>query len=218
MLVAFTLGFDEKFAVRALIRHGVKRDDKIVAIVPRYRVDERTENALRALDEFAKRYLSSEQIERLEVDVADFDLAITSLVKAFRSWTARPVVLSLSGGMRILIIETLLAAIVSDVEMKIEVESEDGTTLTVFDNSIFNMALLGILDDVERSAVRYLAGGEMAIDTLAELLEASKPTVWRRIRRLIDLGLVEVLERKGKGRKMVVGLTENGRLLSGILE
>ncbi|MDW8074051.1 MAG: CRISPR-associated CARF protein Csa3 [Nitrososphaerota archaeon] len=218
MLVAFTLGFDERFAVRALIRHGVQRDDKIVAIIPRYRVDERTENALRALNEFAKRYLLSEQIERLEVDVADFGPAVVSLVKAFRSWTARPIVLSLSGGMRILIIETLLAAIVSDVEMKIEVESEDGATLTVFDNSIFNIALLGILDDVEKNVIRYLVRGDMAIDTLAELLEAAKSTVWRRIRRLISLGLVEVLERKGKGRKMVVGLTENGRLLSGVLE
>jgi hypothetical protein len=55
--------------------------------------------------------------------------SVLTLARTFRSWAERPIVLNLSGGMRLLVVEALCAALISRVPMTVEVESEDGKAL-----------------------------------------------------------------------------------------
>ena len=50
---------------------------------------------------------------------------------------------------------------------------------------------------------------------LSEELEISKPTVWRRLRRLERAGMVKLSQ--GKRREVVVSLTERGQIYSELL-
>jgi DNA-binding MarR family transcriptional regulator len=50
---------------------------------------------------------------------------------------------------------------------------------------------------------------------LSEELGISKPTVWRRLRRLERAGMVKLS--KGRRREIAVDLTERGRIYCGVL-
>ena len=127
MIVAVTFGpdADEKFAVKALLRHHSERA-KVVVIVPEGIQDER---GLSVLNDFVKRYVNEEGVELMKVPIGDFHGSVLTLARTFRSWAERPIVLNLSGGMRLLVVEALCAALISRVPMTIEVESEDGKAL-----------------------------------------------------------------------------------------
>jgi hypothetical protein len=58
--------------------------------------------------------------------------SVLTLARAFRSWAERPIVLNLSGGMRLLVVEALCATLISRVPMTVEVESEDVKVLVTF--------------------------------------------------------------------------------------
>ncbi|MEM4334169.1 MAG: CRISPR-associated CARF protein Csa3, partial [Nitrososphaerota archaeon] len=126
MIIAFTMGFDERFAVRAMLRHGVGKDDDVTVLTPMHRSDERGVKAIEALEEFVKRYINGEGVSRYEVDVDDFNKAVPYLANLFRSWMKRPIIINLSGGMRLLIVETLVASIMSNLPITVELETEDG--------------------------------------------------------------------------------------------
>jgi DNA-binding MarR family transcriptional regulator len=60
-----------------------------------------------------------------------------------------------------------------------------------------------------------LARGVRTLGLLSEELEISKPTVWRRLRRLERAGMVKLS--KGRRREIAVDLTERGRIYCEVL-
>lgn len=206
MIIAVTFGFDERFAIRALMRRPVRGEVRIAVLVPEDGEQERVNKALAVLNEFVTRYVTERGIERVTVPVEDFLGAVLMLARTFRSWTERPVVLNLSGGMRLLVAEALCAALLSRVPMTVEIESEDGKVLAEFSTTDLTFPET---DEIDRQIIESLGYGTMTLGLLSERLGLSKPTVWRRLRRLADAGLLEVSG--GRRGEVVASLTKTGR-------
>jgi DNA-binding transcriptional ArsR family regulator len=114
--------------------------------------------------------------------------------------------------MRLLVVEALCAALISRVPMTIEVESEDGKALVAFSTDDLSFPEI---DEVDRQIIESLARGDKTLDSLSERLGISKPTAWRRLRRLERAGMVKLS--KGRRREIAVELTERGRLYCEVL-
>jgi DNA-binding transcriptional ArsR family regulator len=117
--------------------------------------------------------------------------------------------------MRLLVVEAFCAALISRVPMTIEVESEDGKALVAFSTDDLSFPEIDEVDELDRRIMESLARGDKTLDSLSERLGISKPTVWRRLRRLERAGMVKLL--KGRRREIAVELTERGRLYCEVL-
>ncbi|MDW8063788.1 MAG: Lrp/AsnC family transcriptional regulator, partial [Candidatus Caldarchaeum sp.] len=102
---------------------------------------------------------------------------------------------NLSGGMRMLIIQALVGAVISQVPITVEVESEDGSSYFEFETSIMKPLNL---DDVDRQILKIISRGPTTIAILSQHLDVSRPTVWRRLKRMKEDEVIEVTE-LGKG-------------------
>jgi CRISPR locus-related DNA-binding protein len=151
-------------------------------------------------------------VELMKVPIGDFHGSVLTLARTFRSWAERPIILNLSGGMRLLVVEALCAALISRVPMTIEVESEDGKALVAFSTDDLS---LPEIDELDRRIMESLAHGVRTLDPLLERLGISKPTVWRRLRRLERAGMVKLS--KGRRKEIAVDLTERGRIYCEVL-
>jgi DNA-binding MarR family transcriptional regulator len=96
--------------------------------------------------------------------------------------------------------------------MTVEAESEDGKALVAFSTDDLSMPEI---DELDRRIMESLARGVRTLDPLSERLGISKPTVWRRLRRLEKAGMVKLS--KGRRREIAVVLTERGRLYCEVL-
>jgi CRISPR-associated protein Csa3 len=212
MIITYTFGFDERFAFRSLLRRGLGGSDKVAVLVPSNRPDEKSENALSSLDNFVKRYVNGEGVMRYEIEIDDFYVAVTIIAGLFRSWAERPIILNLSGGMRLLIVETLVAAVYCGIPIKVEMETEDGKTFTEFETP----DLLPVrLDELDIEILRTLSNVKLTLKFLAEALQVAKPTAWRHVKKLQELGLVElerVTDRGRSGGKIVISRTPRANL------
>jgi CRISPR-associated protein Csa3 len=212
MIITYTFGFDERFAFRSLLRRGLGGSDKVAVLVPSNRPDEKSENALSSLDNFVKRYVNGEGVMRYEIEIDDFYEAVTNIAGLFRSWAERPIVLNLSGGMRLLIVETLVAAVYCGIPIKVEMETEDGKTYTEFETP----DLLPVrLDELDIEILKTLSNVKLTLKFLAEALPVAKPTAWRHVKKLQELGLVKlerVTDRGRSGGKIVISRTPRANL------
>jgi DNA-binding transcriptional ArsR family regulator len=114
--------------------------------------------------------------------------------------------------MRLLVVEALCAALISRVPMTIEVESEDGKALVAFSTDDLSFPEI---DELDRRIIKSLARGDKTLDSLSERLGISKPTAWRRLRRLERAGMVKLS--KERRREIAVELTKRGRLYCEVL-
>jgi len=219
MIIVFTFGFDEKFAIRSLLRRSVGGNDEVVVLIPSNRPDERSEKALAALDDFVSRYVNGKGVKKYEIEIDNLYVAVPRIAGLFRSWAKRPIILNLSGGMRLLIIETLIAAIYCGIPIRVELETEDGKTFAEFETHHLHPVQLDWLD-VE--IMKILEGNRMSLRVIAEALRVSRPTAWRHIKKLSESGFVKlegVTDRKRMGGRFLVSSTARATLylkLSGI--
>ncbi len=212
VIIAITFGFDERFAIRALLRHSASERTRVVVLLPEEGQDERVERGLSVLNDFVKRYINEEGVETVRVRIGDFLGSVLALARTFRMWAERPIILNLSGGMRLLVIEALCAALMSRVPITVEVESEDGKELAVFSTTDLSFPEI---DEVDRQIIESLARGFRTLGLLSGELGLSKPTVWRKLKRLADAGLIQLSQ--GNRREVVASLTERGRIYGELL-
>jgi DNA-binding transcriptional ArsR family regulator len=96
--------------------------------------------------------------------------------------------------------------------MTVEVESEDVKVLVTFSTDDLSFPEV---DELNRRIMELLARGVRTLGLLSEELGISKPTVWRRLRRLERAGMVMLS--KGRRREIAVDFTERGWLYCGVL-
>ncbi|HWQ18098.1 MAG: CRISPR-associated CARF protein Csa3 [Sulfolobales archaeon] len=204
-MAIFTLGFDEKFALRALIRRNIDKNDLIVILTPAGRRDTRAEKAVNNLISILKQIVGEPRVERIEIPVEDFTKAVSIVRNIILSRPERPVYINISGSMRALVIETLGGALLSGVDAEIEVEFEDGSHVISFKPSHLCGERIDSLD--MRILSEALKGIELA--ELAEKLGEPKPTIWRRVKKLEERNMITT---ERKGRKLRIKTTEKGML------
>ncbi len=133
LLVIFPVGFDEKFIVRALVRKrecldGLEEGDKLVAVVPEdYEREQKTVNAIKAIESIASPIVGEGNIVVLEVPMENEEIALTIERAIEENLTPDGIVLAvLSGGMRPLLVATLLALLgIKDARVIVESDFEN---------------------------------------------------------------------------------------------
>lgn len=183
-----SLGYDEKFAVRFLLRHSVKEGDVVLVIVPRgYEGDEKARVAVNNLKKLV------EWAEIIEFDHKNPIREIPFLKSSIMERTSRSerIYLCLSGGMRIIVVSTLLAAqqLIGEVakEVWIEIDLEDLSGTSTIPLNVFTiprseryLKILEVLVRAEKPTTRYVA----------KETPFSLSTVSREMRKMILLGLI----------------------------
>jgi CRISPR-associated protein Csa3 len=120
-----TIGFDERFVVRALIRY-LENIDHFIGILSTP-IEQRALQAISNIKSFIEKYVvdSGKKLtyEFVEIDVADPYEAIARLKRIFTP--NDEYIVNLSGGMRALTIITFIAFIISRARGEIEIELEN---------------------------------------------------------------------------------------------
>jgi len=215
-LFVLTLGFEEKYAVRMITRHGLDKGDKLLIVTgPRV---EKAEKAISYLKEFVSRYYPQEVgVEIVEVNVKDW-LEATRLVKVAILDQAKEfdrVVVNMSGGMRALVLATFCATMLAekelrDKELRVELELEDGSAIVEVPHEFFKaMKIIAQLSPEKFKILQRLTISETTVNELARELGRDVSTVRRHILDLEKAGLIKI----SKGRPYKVKATKEAELL-----
>jgi CRISPR-associated protein Csa3 len=118
-----TLGFDEKFCYRAILRHGIKEGDKIILLTAG--LVERVKKAYEWIKAFVERSYDVE-VKLVQIDVKDFTKAIQDVIKILDEFKDYNLIVNLSGGMRALAVTVLFALMIKPMRnVRLEIELED---------------------------------------------------------------------------------------------
>lgn len=210
-VVVVTLGFDEKFAIRGLLRVGLGFGDCVLVFTARP-VDERVERALGVLREFISRYYDGVKFRVVDVDVQDFYGAVLSVGSVLKEEVLKEengeVIFNFSGGMRSLILETLVAAVALGIDGMVEVELENFAGVISFPLRVIKLS--SPLKEEYRVILRTLLEvGEMNLSDLARRLGVAKSTIHSRVKHLINLNLIKA---EYRGKSLICTATEMAKL------
>jgi CRISPR-associated protein Csa3 len=214
--IILTLGFDEKFAIRALMRAAPLGGDEVIVIIPSTS-DERSKKALDSLKNFCNTIGIT--IDVREVPVAKPEEAIATIYKVCsqKLKERRSLHFNLSGGMRALILETMAAALAVARQMprimsdtKVEIELENFSGVAEFTLSHFMLSLPGSLDlDILACIKESEASKRATLDIITSAAGIPRSTVYRRLLDLQERGYVRA---ERQGRRVVYSLTDLGRM------
>ena len=196
-MFVITLGFEEKFAVRMITRHGLDEGDKLLLVTgPPTRQAER---AIKFLRDFASKYYGG----RVSVEVVEthpqwgFDSLVAEVYKAVATRLGEGrVVFNLSGGMRCICLAALVAAqllSLSGAQISVELETEDSELLLEVPHYVLALPrVVAELTPEKAALLSRIAAHRTTISKLAEKVGKDVSTVARHLRVLQRLGLVKV--------------------------
>jgi len=206
-VLALTLGFDEKFAIRALLRAGLSFGDKALIFLAEP-LDERAVKAWKVVEDIISRYFSGVTIEAIKVNVADFYGSVRKISEKLKAEVneGSQLIINLSGGMRALILEVLIAAHMLRLKGEVEVEFENFMGLTRFPLEILRLEL----EEKDRLILRFIKSrGQVSIAVVTKELGLSKSAAHRRIWKLARNKLVKV---KKRGKTSICEVTELAKM------
>ena len=123
-----TLGFEEKFVIRSLIRSGLSRGDSIIIFAPKgYTEDDKSLRAAETIKEIVSRILPDINMRIEEYDLqGDFAEEIFRIRNVIQSYQFDEIIACLSGGMRALILGVIsILLTLNGYPITIEVEFEN---------------------------------------------------------------------------------------------
>jgi CRISPR-associated protein Csa3 len=212
--IILTLGFDEKFAIRALMRAAPLKDDEIVVTIPAME-DEKCKRALDSLKSFCD-ITGGVRLDIKEVPISEPGIAIATIYRILsqKIKSGKCLYLNLSGGMRALILETLAAALAAArhiPDIKVEIELENFGGIVEFTLSHFMLSPPGLLDLSILTCVKELEAicKHATLDIITSKTRIPRSTVYRRLLNLVKKGYVKS-ERHGK--RVVYSLTDLGKM------
>lgn len=195
--LVLTLGFDERFAIRGILRTGLSSGDKVTVFIAEPLVD-KAEKALQILMDFFKKYLEEVNVDVVSVPTRDFELSVTIIggkLKELKGLDCK-VVLNLSGGMRSLIIEILLTSILINLKGIVEIELENLEGYLSFPIEIFKVKMPMKEEYILILKTIMLHEG-ININQISNKLGMAKSSIHKIIRKLVENGLIEY-EKEGK--------------------
>lgn len=208
VILVATVGFDEKFIIRSIMRHS-DHLEKIILVVAEP-IDTRVEKALLSVQQFVNTVVKSVErnIELMiyRIDPRDFYRSISLIREQCFKEVGTKYVVNLSGGMRVLILATLAAAISSNIDLIIEVELENFLSVINIDPRVYRFA---ILDDYKKRIIRSLYKlGEATYKDLMKDTQIPRATLFRNLKELRQMGLITVTR---FGRDSLYRLTDLGK-------
>jgi len=208
VLVA-TVGFDEKFTIRALMRYQ-EEIEEFIGILSKP-VEQRAAQAVDNIRGFIERYIRDRgrgiAYSFEEVDPSDPYTAISRLRRLFRP--EKEYILNLSGGMRALVIEVLIAFTISRARGSIEIELENFTGKVAIDPRVLTAGPLSI--DEERIVNTIKKLGKATYRDITRETGIPRATVFKHLSALKNRGIIAY---QREGRTTYYTLTDIGRALS----
>ena len=198
--LVMTLGFEPGPLVSAIAAHaseGFEPGAQILVLTPNFR-DERAERAWRQLqDVFGMMKLGETgvKLHRLVIDLGDLTSAILQVKALFTSLKDKKIKISLTGGMRALILAVFIAYLLTDWTYVPDVEVFlEGRSMV-----LEVPRLAGILGPkLDKRKLRVLQvmepGTIYRIGDLCGFLGRDRSTLYRHLKSLIDAGLVEKVD------------------------
>ncbi len=190
-----TLGFDEKFCYRAILRHGIKEGDKIILLTAG--LVEKVKKAYEWIKTFVERSYDVE-VRLVQIDVKEFIKAIQDVIKTLDEFKDYNLIINLSGGMRALAITVLLALMIKPMRnVRLEIELEDFSGLIEIPQNLLRIhEIKQNLTDEKIEILKLIAQGLKDVKSLSKALKKDVSTIRRHISSLEELGLIEVEKRK----------------------
>ncbi|RLE55169.1 MAG: hypothetical protein DRJ30_04240 [Candidatus Methanomethylicota archaeon] len=205
--IIITFGFDEKFAIRGLLRNGLNYGDKVLVFTAKPIID-KVERALHILEEFVSKYYRGVTFKVVSVNVQDFNSAILQIGRTLREEAEGEKIINLSGGMRSLIIETLAAVLIMGMEGEVEVELENFEGVIKFPLNIIKVKP-PLSEEFKNILNILIEEGGLSISELSRRLNVAKSTIHRRIKILKEMGLVET---EYEGKRLMCSATSIAKL------
>lgn len=204
-----TLGYTEWPVVSSLVKHGLEPGDRIVTIVPS-KSDARSSAAIQEIRNFLSKFSPGVSLEVLTVDVVKFEQAVATILKRLfkEKKEGRNVIVNLSGGMRILILEAYTALVLSGAGAAVsEIVTEDKQELV-----LPTLSTVGVFSLLKESDLRVLeaAKNSESVVALAKIARLPLATAYRRVVALEKMGLLSTVKRD---RVRTVSLTALGRVV-----
>jgi len=203
-VLVFTLGFDIKFHIKSILRHG-RNLSKIIIVLSKP-LDDRAQKAFDELKKFINEYVGI-SFEAVTIDPLDFYSSIKILREKFRENIGSEYVFNLSGGMRAVVLATLLAALYSNVKSIVEVELENFRGIVSFPISVLS---LSEPSSEEKRLLKYLAvKGSGSLDDISSSLGIPRTTAYKMIKNLESKGYITGTR---IGKKIIYTLTELSKI------
>ncbi len=190
-----TLGFDEKFCYRAILRHGIKEGDKIILLTAG--LVDRVKKAYEWIKTFVERSYDVE-VRLIQIDVKDFIKAIRDVMNTLDEFKDYNLIVNLSGGMRALAITVLLALMIKSMRnVRLEIELEDFSGLIEIPQNLLRIhEIRQNLTEEKIEILKLIAQGLRDVKSLSKTLKRDVSTIRRHISSLEELGLIVVERRK----------------------
>lgn len=188
-LLISTLGFEEAFLIRFLLRNQPTPEDFILIVSP-LPSDDRLLRAFGELEKFVERYIKGIKLERLEIPVVKFHNAIVIIAKKILSSNINNAIVNLSGGMRTLILAVLAAVkITLGDRAEIEIELEDRRDIVRFKPSIMDLKVPSLRQIAIINAMKEL-GRECTLSKISSKVGTPRSSVYKEIKKMIEEGFV----------------------------
>ncbi len=215
-LVLVTVGFDVNLVLRSLLKAGLSNNDAVLLVYSRSGGEyeqRKVDEAVKAL----KTLLSGVRVEHHDAVVSGTDFVgdVITILKSLRKYTRGVIVASLVGGMRIVIIETIVALslykkfVNTNVEIIVHAMREDGVyevlvPLVALNPPELSPRELTVLGEI-RERFEGRSRNEIA-NTLPKEMGVTESMVYKILENLEEKGLI-------KFRNSIVELTLLGKLL-----
>lgn len=197
-LIVATIGFEEKFTIRTITRHGLDKNDKVLLLTGP--PTEKSMTAINLVREFITKYYSKDVTLIIkEIPVHNFYNAIHTIKESIMKEAKGviSIIVNLSGGMRILIIETLLAlAILNMKNIIVEIETEDSSTIVTIPSEILSIKPQIRKRHAEILQILAQAQEPLTVKTIAEKLGIDDSTMRRHLLKLRKMKLIETKKTK----------------------
>ncbi|RLI25333.1 hypothetical protein DRO58_06505, partial [Candidatus Bathyarchaeota archaeon] len=193
-------GFEEKFALRGLTRHGISKGDRLILLTGP--TIERVRKAASYVRNFIDKYYSGEgSVDLVELPVHDFYQTTLRVKQVLENVAAMDqVIVNLSGGMRIIVLAVFIAVMLLSMRnVKVELETEDSSTyLTIDAVALKSIMSFEELSEEKMRILEVLTREEKALTVaaLSKRLRRDSSTIRKHLRSLEEAGLVIVKKRK----------------------
>lgn len=129
-----TLGFEEAFLLRFLLRNQPQPGDVILIVLPlpeepKFSEDPRSVKAYQEVERFLAKYMPEVVLEKVHVPITKIHQAVAIIAQKIKSLNITNAVVNLSGGMRALIVEVLVAVrmvLGDNADIEVELENKQG--------------------------------------------------------------------------------------------
>lgn len=213
-LLILTIGFDEKFPLRAVMRRGVSPGD-VVLLVTASPIEERVKKAINMFRRMMLNVAKDVDIQILELPVENPVESIRLIRRKVDEVKADKVELNLSGGMRILLLEVLLALSPLRLDIPVEMELENGRAIVEIDLKWFRatapnyeeMEIMKAVKERQPATLDMLVKYFTIKENETKYMKYPRSTLHRKLSKLVNAGFLEVERR---GRKVYYKLSRLG--------